>query len=280
MKLALFNGNRLGIVQGEELRDVTSAVPQWDNELATNWWVRMCKNFDTLRPILEEEASRAKALPLASVKLNAPALNPGKIVAAASNYAEHVKEMAQAAKYGQWMLDFGIFLKAPSSIIGPEDTIYLPEVGEAEIHHESELAFVIGKEGKNIPEEEALDYVLGYTGLLDITVRGGADRSQRKSYDGFSPIGPWLVTADEVGDPHQLHIQLWLEGHQKPRQDVNSADMLVKIPAMIAFASKIFTLYPGDVFSTGAPPGVGKIVPGDIMTFEIEKIGRMKVYVK
>jgi 2-keto-4-pentenoate hydratase/2-oxohepta-3-ene-1,7-dioic acid hydratase in catechol pathway len=282
MKVALFNGNRLGVVAGEQITDVTPVLPHWDNDYAANWWLRLCHDFDALRPRIEAEASRGQAVPLPSVKLNAAALHPQKIVAAAANYAAHVEEMTagSAAPYPAWMLDFGVFLKAPSSIIGPDDTIALPDVGNTEIHHESELGCIIGKTGKNIPEEEAMSYVLGYTGVLDITVRGQEDRSARKSYDGFTPIGPWLVTADEVGDPHDLRIRLWVNESDTPRQDVNTRDMKVKIPAMIAYISKIMTLYPGDVISTGAPPGVGKIVSGDVMLFEIEKLGRMAVHVR
>jgi 2-keto-4-pentenoate hydratase/2-oxohepta-3-ene-1,7-dioic acid hydratase in catechol pathway len=283
VKLALFNGNRLGVISGEHsdlIIDVTAALPHWDNEYAANWWLRMCKDFEEIRLRIEAETARGNAIQVSSIRLNAPALCPQKIVAAAANYAAHVGEMTTRGPYESWMLEFGVFLKAPSSIIGPGDTITLPDVGNAEIHHESELGFVIGKEGKNIPEQRAMEHVLGYTGVLDITVRGSGDRSTRKSYDGFTPIGPWLVTADEAGDPHNLRIRLWLNDSDVPRQDVNTGDMQVKIPAMIAYISKIMTLHPGDVISTGAPPGVGKIASGDVMTLEIEKIGRMSIHVR
>ncbi|HZS01502.1 MAG TPA: fumarylacetoacetate hydrolase family protein [Chloroflexota bacterium] len=281
MKLALFNGNRLGVVRGETIVDVTSALPAWDNGYMANFWLRLCHDFDTLRPRLEEAAQSGAGVPVSQVRLNAPVLNPTKILAAASNYGAHKEEMAARRDFtghAAWLSEFDVFLKAPSSIIGPDDTVYLPDVGDREIHHESELAFVIGKTAKDVPAERALDYVLGYTILLDITVRGDGDRSRRKSYDGFTPIGPYVVTADEIGDPHNLHIQLWVNGQTK--QDVNSGDMLVKIPEMISYASKVFTLNPGDVFTTGSPPGVGQIHAGDTMVTEIEKIGRMTNYVK
>ncbi len=281
MKLALFNGNRLGVVRGETIVDVTSALPAWDNGYMANFWLRLCHDFDTLRPRLEEAAQSGAGVPVSQVRLNAPVLSPTKILAAASNYGAHKEEMAARRDFtghAAWLSEFDVFLKAPSSIIGPDDTVYLPDVGDREIHHESELAFVIGKTAKDVPAERALDYVLGYTILLDITVRGDGDRSRRKSYDGFTPIGPYVVTADEIGDPHNLHIQLWVNG--QTRQDVNSGDMLVKIPEMISYASKVFTLNPGDVFTTGSPPGVGQIHAGDTMVTEIEKIGRMTNYVK
>ena len=281
MKLALFNGNRLGVVRGDNVVDVSHALPHWDNEYAANFWLRLCKDFDSLRGRVEEAAQSGQGVPVSSVKLDPPALNPSKILAAASNYGAHKAEMAarrDAQAQPSWLHEFDVFLKAPSSIIGPDATVYLPEVGDREIHHESELAFVIGREGKNIPEERALDYVLGYTILLDITVRGDGDRSRRKSYDGFTPIGPYLVTADEIGDPHNLRIELWVNGQK--RQDVNSGDMLTNIPQMIAYASRVMTLYPGDVFTTGSPPGVGKIEDGDTMVTTIEKIGEMTQPVK
>ncbi len=281
MKLALFNGNRLGIVRGDTVVDVTSALPAWDNGYMANFWVRLCADFDALRPKLEAAAQSGQGVPVSQVRLSTPALNPSKILAAASNYGAHKAEMAarrDVAAAPSWLQEFDVFLKAPSSIIGPNDTVYLPSVGDREIHHESELAFIIGRGGKNIPEARALEHVLGYTILLDITVRGDGDRSRRKSYDGFTPIGPYVVTGDEVGDPHNLHIQLWVNG--QTRQDVNSGDMLVNIPQMISYASKVFTLNPGDVFTTGSPPGVGQIHAGDTMVTEIEKIGRMTNYVK
>ena len=281
MKLALFNGNRLGIVRDDTIVDVTSALPAWDNGYMANFWLRLCHDFDSLRPRLEQAAQGGQGMPVSGVRLNAPVLNPTKILAAASNYGAHKAEMElrrQEFGHAKWLGEFDVFLKAPSSIIGPDDTVYLPPVGDAEIHHESELAFIIGKTAKDVEPGSALNYVLGYTILLDITVRGDGDRSRRKSYDGFTPVGPYVVTADEIGDPHNLHIQLWVNGQTK--QDVNSGDMLVKIPEMISYASKVFTLNPGDVFTSGSPPGVGQIHDGDTMVTEIEKIGRMTNYVK
>lgn len=278
MRLALFDNYRLGVVAEAGMVDVTSAVPGWDTAFATNSWVRLCHSFESLRPRIEEVASRGHAVPLTDVRLRAPVLNPSKIVAAASNYGAHVDEMrSRGSGGGGWELDFDVFLKAPSAIIGPEDTIQLPDVGDREVHHESELAFVIGKSAKNVPVERALEYVLGYTILVDVTVRGEGDRSRRKSYDGFCPIGPWITTADEVGDPHALEIRLHVNNTE--RQRVNTGTMLTKIPAMIAYASRVMTLNPGDVLTTGSPAGVGKVEAGDTIVAEIEKIGLLRVKV-
>lgn len=276
MKLVLFDEFRLGVLRDDSVIDVTSALPNHDPGLGAAFFVRLCQDFEALRPKLEQAASAGKAVPLASVRLRPSVLNPSKVLAAASNYGKHVDEMRPRLKE-QWLLNFGVFLKSPSAIIGPGDTLSLVDM-ENEVHHEGELAFVIGKQGKNIPVESAMDHVLGYTGLIDVSVRGEADRSWRKSYDGFCPVGPCLVTADEIADPHNVDIRLLV--NDDVRQDGNSRDMLVQIPEMISFASQAMTLYPGDIFTTGTPDGVGPIAVGDTVTLEIPAIGRMQVFVK
>ncbi|MBI3013710.1 MAG: fumarylacetoacetate hydrolase family protein, partial [Candidatus Tectomicrobia bacterium] len=215
MKLAIFDEYRLGLVAGKEMVDVTEVLPYYDPGYAANFWLRMCRDFEALRPRIEKASREGLRKPLDRVRLRAPVLNPSKIIAAASNYREHVAEMASRTGAHTWLLDFDVFLKAPSSIIGPGDTLALPDLPGREIHHESELALVIGKGGKSIPESEALSCVLGYTILIDVTLRGEGDRSHRKSYDGFTPMGPWLVSADEVDDPQALDIQLWVNGTLK-----------------------------------------------------------------
>ncbi len=276
MKLCIFNDYRVGVVDGDSLRDVTAAVPGHQGRASSFFWVEMCRDFEQIRPTLADAAKTAPGLPLDQVKLHAPVLNPPKIIAAASNYSDHVTEM-QSRVDMTWMLDFDIFLKAPSSVLDPFGEIRLPPVRDREAHHEVELAVVIGRTGADIPEEEALEYILGYTILLDITVRGKGDRSRRKSYDTFSPIGPWLVTADDIADPHDLDLKLWV--NEDLRQDANTNHLLVSIPGMISYASSIMTLQPGDVFSTGTPAGVGPINPGDSIRATIEGIGTLRVSV-
>jgi 2-keto-4-pentenoate hydratase/2-oxohepta-3-ene-1,7-dioic acid hydratase in catechol pathway len=288
MKLALFDDHRLGVVTGEGLVDVTGALP-WPHDpdpLTAGWWRRLCRDFPAVRDELERAAGKGPALDPERVALLAPVLNPSKIVASASNYAEHVAEMhgVQERTLGQvesWMMNFDVFLKAPSSISGPRDPIVLPEEVVAagqEIHHEAELVVVIGSGGKDIPESEALDRVLGYTLGLDITVRSAADRSRRKSYDTFSPLGPWVVTADEIGDPSGLDIGLSVNG--EPRQAVHTSTMITKVPAIVAYASSMMRLLPGDVLFTGAPPGVGPIERGDRLDCTIGGIGTMVLRVR
>lgn len=283
MQLALFDDWRLGVVTGADVVDVTSALawPHDPDPLTAGWWRRLCRDFPQIREQLAAAADEGTPRPLATVKIRPPVLNPSKILASASNYAAHVDEMhgVQQRTLGRvegWMMDFDVFLKSPSSIIGPEDDIVLPgpvvEAGH-EIHHESELVIVVGRGGRDIPVEAALSHIMGYTIGLDITVRGPADRSRRKSYDTFSPLGPWLTTADEAGDPADFHIELRANGGM--RQDVKTSDLITSVPEIVAYASSLMTLVPGDVIFTGAPPGVGPIQAGDHLDVRISRLGEM-----
>ncbi|MFB7271090.1 fumarylacetoacetate hydrolase family protein [Streptomyces sp. NPDC056244] len=288
MRLAIFDDRRLGVVTGDQVVDVTAVLP-WPHEpdpLLAGWWRGLCRDFAVLAPALEEAAANGRGMPLESVRLAAPVLGPTKIIASASNYQAHVDEMhtVQRRTLGQvesWMMNFDVFLKAPSSVVGPSDGIVLPrdvlEEG-SEIHHESELVVVIGTGGKDIPVENALKHVLGYTIGLDITVRSAADRSRRKSYDTFSPLGPWLTTSDEAGDPADFNILLTCNGEQ--RQAVNTAALITPVPEIVAYASRMMTLNPGDVLFTGAPPGVGPILPGDVLYTSISRLGAMTLPVR
>ena len=289
MKLALFDDNRLGVVSADDrtVVDVTGALP-WPHDpdpLTAGWWRALCRDFADLAPALAEVARSGKPRPVGEVVLRAPVLGPTKVLAAASNYGEHVAEMhgVQERTLGRveaWMMEFDVFLKAPSSIVGPGAEIVLPPQVVAagqEIHHESELVVVIGRGGKDIPVESAMDAVLGFTAGLDITVRSAADRSRRKSYDSFSPLGPWIVTADEVGDGSGLDIRLTSGG--ETRQSVNTRDLLTPVPQIVSYASRVMTLSPGDVLFTGAPPGVGPIAAGEKLEMTISGIGSMTVQV-
>ena len=288
MRLAVLEGLRLGVVTGEEVADVTSALP-WRHDpdpLTAGWWRGLCRDLDLVRPALAAAAGdpATPRTALADARLLAPAVNPSKIVAAASNYAGHVAEMHEVQRrtlggVQAWMMKFDVFLKAPSSIAGPREEIALPplEAG-SEVHHEAELVAIVGRGGRHIPSGEALSRIAGYTIGLDITVRGEGDRSRRKSYDTFSPLGPWLVTGDEAGDPADMEIEL--ERNGAVRQRVAARDMLVPVADIVAYASTIMTLLPGDVIFTGAPPGVGPIESGDKLRVRISRLGEMEVGVR
>jgi 2-keto-4-pentenoate hydratase/2-oxohepta-3-ene-1,7-dioic acid hydratase in catechol pathway len=201
----------------------------------------------------------------------APIVWPHNLFAYPVNYIAHQTEMASTHR-----ADLnGYFLKATSSISGPQDPIVLPDLPSREIHHECELALIIGKAGRHISADAAPDYVFGYSCLMDITVRGKEERVMRKSYDTFTPIGPALVTADEVGDPSDLDMKLWV--NDELRQHASTRDLIVDIPNMVALASSVSTLQPGDVIATGTPEGVGPIRGGDTVTIEIARVGRMTV---
>lgn len=290
MRLAVLDGLRLAVVLGDEAADVTGALP-WPHDsdpLTAGWWRRLCRDLDYVRPALAKAAEDPSSprIPLgdARQRLLAPVVNPSKVVAAASNYAGHVAEMhdVQRRTLGRveaWMMRFDVFLKAPSSICGPRDEIELPPAqADAEIHHEAELVAIVGKGGRDIPASRALDSIAGYTIGLDVTVRGEGDRSRRKSYDTFSPLGPWLVTADEAGDPADFDIELECNG--VTRQRVSTRDMLVPVADIVGYASTIMTLLPGDVIFTGAPPGVGAIRSGDKLRVRISRLGEMEVGVR
>jgi len=287
VKLALFDDWRLGVVDADAqmIWDVTDGLigPRDSDPFGAGWWVRMCRDFDLVGPRIERLVASSDARPLGDVTLRAPVLNPGKVLATASNYGEHVAEMREvvldrvAGHVDGWLLSFDVFLKAPSSIVGPGDAVILPssEVANGrEIHHESELAVVIGREASHIPEADALEHVLGYTVALDMTVRGDGDRSRRKSYDTFTPIGPWLVTSDEIGDPGGLDVRLDVDG--ECRQRARTDDMLVSVAGIISYASAVMRLDPGDVILTGAPPGVGEVHAGEVMVSHISGIGTMR----
>jgi 2-keto-4-pentenoate hydratase/2-oxohepta-3-ene-1,7-dioic acid hydratase in catechol pathway len=230
---------------------------------------------------MQARADQVPGVSIESVKLLSPVANPGKIVAAPVNYALHLDESRadKAINFGtqvKTIADYGVFLKATSSVIGASQTV-MADWPDRRIDHEVELALVIGRKGFRIPESEALSHVAGYMIGLDMTIRGTEDRSFRKSLDTFTVLGPWLVTADELGDPSQLDLEITVNG--QPRQKSNTALLIWNVQKLIAYASQAYTLYPGDVIMTGTPEGVAPVVPGDTMHARIERIGQMKVAV-
>ena len=291
MKLALFNGFRLGVVLDEPtgeptVVDVSDAVGAHDRDpLTAGWWRALCRDWQTLRPAVSDAVATRPRYPLREGRLDSAALAPSKIIAAASNYADHVAEMhaVQERTLGavqSWMMEFDIFLKSPSSLTGPAGPVRLPAdmvAADTEIHHESELVVVIGSGGRNIPVERAREAVLGVTAGLDITVRSPADRSRRKSYDTFSPLGPVVRVLDDEFDATDLDITLTVDG--QVRQQVNTRDLITPIERIVAYASTVMTLNPGDLIFTGAPPGVGRIRPGETLVTTISGVGTMTTVV-
>ncbi|MCO8267057.1 fumarylacetoacetate hydrolase family protein [Haloferax sp. AB510] len=212
------------------------------------------------------------------VQLQSPIRRPGKIIAAPLNYENHIEE-AIADKditTDEWFSieDKGYFLKAPSSVVGPDHGIELP-FRDRRVDHEIELAFVMADDVKDIDASNAWDHIFGYTILLDISVRGDQDRSNRKSYDTFTVIGPAVVTPDEISDPQDLQMELQLNG--EVRQDENTGDMVYSCADIVQYASIGATIEAGDVITTGTPEGVSQLHDGDTVDAQIEDVGRMLV---
>jgi 2-keto-4-pentenoate hydratase/2-oxohepta-3-ene-1,7-dioic acid hydratase in catechol pathway len=271
MKIARFNGGRIGIVVGDTIRDVTAAADVDPAEWPPVGPLRLIANFAALREKLAAAAQSAPPIGLGDVRLETPVPWPNKVIAYPTNYRDHAAEMASTTRADLQ----GYFLKANSSLSGPNDPIEIPDFPGREVHHECEIALVIGKGGRRIPAERALDHVFGYSCLLDITIRGKEERVMRKSFDTFTPVGPWIATADEIPDPSDIKMRLWVNGEK--RQEATTKDLIVDIARMIEIASSASTLYPGDLIATGTPAGVGPIRDGDRVTIEVDHVGRMSV---
>jgi 2-keto-4-pentenoate hydratase/2-oxohepta-3-ene-1,7-dioic acid hydratase in catechol pathway len=270
VRLAVFDEYRIGVVRDEGVVDVSYAVPDHTGRWPWREVLTLLADLPRLRPALEAAAREGTPRPLASVRLRAPVPLPGKVIAAPVNYRPRQFEMnVEAAPISQ-----GVYLKAPSSVIGAGDAIVLP-FADRRVDYEGELAVVIGREARRVPVERALEYVAGYTGCFDITLRGRESAATRKSFDTFTPLGPWLVTADEIGDPAELTLRVYV--NEELRQRASAHEMLLSVPELIAWVSRLMTLYPGDVLATGTPPGVGPLHPGDRLALEIAGVGRLEL---
>ena len=285
MRLCRFNQNRFGLVDGDTVRDVTAALdvlPQVRYPLPTH--DLLIANLAAVTARVTTIAGDAPAVPLSSVKLLSPIANPGKIIAAPVNYQKHLDEVRGDAQlhhnntgHTLTIQSAGLFLKATSSLAGASDGIAV-RMPDRRTDHEVELAFVIGREARNVAAADALGYVAGYCIGLDVTIRGSEDRSFRKSPDSYSVLGPWLVTADEIPDPGTLDLQIAVNGAQ--RQQSNTRYLILGVRELIELASSFYTLYPGDVIFTGTPEGVSPIEAGDHIVATIQRIGTMEVNVR
>ena len=212
------------------------------------------------------------------VQVGSPVGRPGKVIAAPLNYENHIEEALSDRDIttDEWfsIKDKGYFLKAPSSVVGPDHGIELPFT-DRRTDHEVELAFVMEGDVKDIPAEEAWDHIFGYTILLDISLRGDQDRSNRKSYDTFTVIGPCVTTAEDIEDPQDLQMELHLNGER--RQYENTGDMVYTCADIVQYASLGATLETGDVITTGTPEGVSELSDGDTIEAAIESVGEMTV---
>lgn len=204
-----------------------------------------------------------------------PPVEPTKIVCVGLNYVDHAKELDMPLPEEPI-----IFLKPPTAVIGHEGEIVYPS-SSTRVDYEAELGIVIGKRCKGVKRDKAEDVILGYTAFNDVTARDLQEKdgqwTRSKSFDTFAPVGPYIVTKDEVGDPHSLFVKLFLNGELK--QNSNTKNFIFDIPYLVEFISNIMTLNRGDIIATGTPPGVGPVKVGDIIEVEIEKIGVLRNYV-
>ena len=282
MKICRFDNNRLGVVQDDNVYDVSSVLkklppvsypmPRHDPLIAA---------LPKLKKDIAAAAKKARPKPVSKVKLLSPVANPGKLIAAPVNYKKHLEEALadKGIHHGNLIGEIhkvGMFLKATSALVGPGEGVKLVHTDRRN-DHEVELALVIGKTAKNVSKDKALEYIAGYCIGLDMTTRGPEERSLRKSADSYAVLGPWLVTRDEIPDAGQLSVRISVNGQVK--QDAHTSDLLLDMAELIAWGSAWYTLHPGDVIFTGTPQGVGPVKPGDTMLAEIERIGSMRVKV-
>lgn len=283
----------IGVVMGNDILDLNAA---FEVHLGDSFKDQKLTPLDMLglfdlgskglcevkKAINAEEGSKYR-VPLKSVKLMSPIPRPRKnIVCLGLNYAEHVKESKAGTTPNLPSVPI-FFTKPPTAVIGPYDDIVYPKVTE-KLDYEAELAFVIGKKGKNISEENVYDYIAGYMAFDDVSARDLQSRHQQwyrgKSMDTFAPMGPWIVTGDEVSDPQNL--DLWCKVNGVERQHSNTSDMIFNIKKIVTTLSAGITLETGDIFATGTPSGVGSahplglLKPGDVVEIGVEKIGSIK----
>lgn len=276
MKLVSFDHGHIGILDGDMVVDVTDMGGVQPGAWPPVGMVTFIAGFPHHMRLIEAALASGPRVPLSSVRLDAPIQWPNKVIAYPANYNAHIEEQKTSAVglISTFKADGqGFFLKANSSISGPNDPIVLPNIADRAIHHESELAVIIGKGGRGISRADAMNHVFGYSCLLDMVIRGREERVMRKSYDTFCPIGPHIVTVDEIADHEAIEIELRVNGDL--RQKASTRDMIVDIPAMIEMASAVMTLYPGDVIASGTPAGVGPVAGGDVITISIGGVGRM-----
>jgi 2-keto-4-pentenoate hydratase/2-oxohepta-3-ene-1,7-dioic acid hydratase in catechol pathway len=275
VKLCYFNDYRLGVIKDDQVVDVTDAVKDIPHLEARDLIIGLIARWDAYKAKVEKAASGSKGVALSSVRLRPPVPKPGNIVCMAVNYMED-GTLPQKPQ-------INAFHKAANAIIGDGDTMVLPDAPATIFEGEAEMAVVIGKRATRVPQSEAMKYIFGYTGFIDGSARGlpppGNVFFQMKSRDTFAPIGPCIVTADEIPDPQNLGITLTNNG--VVMQKFNTSDMAHQIPRCIEWASSIHTLEPGDILATGTNHrGLNAFMDGDRIELTVEKIGTLRFNVK
>jgi 2-keto-4-pentenoate hydratase/2-oxohepta-3-ene-1,7-dioic acid hydratase in catechol pathway len=272
----------VGVVRGEHVFELEwavkcarPAVPEVFTDLS-----RVFKEIDweEIKQAVQK-ANFDRGFKLTELEILAPVTNPGKVICIGLNYVDHAKESQMKLPE-----EPVFFNKFSTSIVGPGQAIVIPPLTR-QVDYEAELAVVIGKSGKAIPVERALDYVAGYTVFNDVSARDlqfrdGGQWVKGKALDTFAPTGPFLVSPAEIADPQNLAVNLWLNGQLM--QSSNTRQMIFSVATLISYLSQLFTLEPGDLIATGTPPGVGFarkppvfLKAGDEVTIEIDEVGRL-----
>jgi 2-keto-4-pentenoate hydratase/2-oxohepta-3-ene-1,7-dioic acid hydratase in catechol pathway len=280
MKLVTFTdsaGTRIGLAVDGGIVDLKKADPDLPRDM-----IGLMTQWPAVRGAVERAATRKADIAQSAVKLEAPVQRPGKVFAIGLNYADHIAESGQPTPTEQvW------FTKAVTSIHAPFEPVQLPKVSML-LDYEAELVAVIGKRCKHVPKEKVHEVIFGYCAGNDVTVRDWQFKTPQwvlgKSFDTHAPIGPWIVTPDEIGDPHTLGVRAFVNGEK--RQDSNTKHLVFNIFDQIAHISKAMTLEPGDIIFTGTPGGVGVAMKppqflkaGDVTRIEIDKIGAIEATV-
>jgi len=281
LKLALFehaSGVRPGIITERGVVDVSRAVAAGHTPQLTMQGI--IDDFERLRPTLDKLARDEDALPLDKVRLKAPLPRPGKILACIANYWEHAQREARP---------LNMFMKNPDAVVGPGDTIELPEYTVPWMFmHEAELALVMKGPAKRVKATDWQSAVFGYTAMIDVSAREQGRRTWPatpltswlgKSFDTFAPLGPCIATADEIPDPNDFIVRFWNDGQL--RHHYNTDDMEHRVPELVEFATTVMTMNSGDVIACGTNhEGLGALQDGETVEIEIERIGRMQLKVR
>ena len=275
MKLLFFDDFKLAVLKGDTVVDVSDVVQNMPHTGPHNLINSLIERFADSKGRLEEAVHRGQGVPVSQVRIRSPLPKPYNIVCMAVNYMEDGTRAEPAP--------INAFHKSPNSVIGQGDTMVLPDVPATIFEGEAELALVIGKPASHVPAAAAMDYVFGYLNFIDGSARGliPANNSfyQMKSRDTFAPMGPYLVTADEVPNPLNLQVRLWVNGVLK--QNYNTSDMAHKIPRVIEWISSIHPLEPGDVIATGTNHrGLSAFQDSDLIEIETEGLGRLRFHVR
>ncbi|MCC6174982.1 MAG: fumarylacetoacetate hydrolase family protein [Chloroflexi bacterium] len=271
MKLLFFDDFKLGVLAGDTVVDVSDAVRDIPHLEPQDLIVGLIERFTEYRPKLEAAVQQGGGVPVSQVRIRPPLPRPANIVCMAVNYMENGTRSEPAP--------INAFQKSPNAVIGDGDTMVLPDIPATIFEGEAELALVIGKRASNVRAEDAMDYVFGYANFVDGSARGVPAFYQMKSRETFAPIGPYLVTADEVPNPQALQVQLWVNGALK--QDFNTDDMAHNIRRCIEWVTSIHTLDPGDILATGTNHrGLSAFQDGDRVELETEGMGRLHVGIR